>query len=145
MKKVFFWSFLWIFGLGSCHQDEGCCDYLDQEYFGKWLLVERGYSPGAGYITEPIAPQAGLFIEMLPGGRFNSNIEGLKDRHFYAILDNPQDDRPVLALFKDQQEFTDDLDQLEHSYNAANDDNELTLSFRFCIEGCHLKFINTDQ
>ena len=122
--------------LSAC-EDEFCCIDPEGDIVDTWILFERGYSPGAGYIVEPISETPAQTMVIRSDGRFSSNIRDLgKYRHFVVL---PDQDHQVLALFEKKPPKTLNLDELEHSYIIEFQENgTVNLYFRYCIEGCHL-------
>jgi hypothetical protein len=142
MRTLFFLIVLPFFVL-SC-ENKDCCTFPGEsatELHGTWLLYERGYSPGAGYITEAVSAEPAQTITFQRDGKINTNFEGWKDYTFYRVLHDDQTGDDVLALFKEEPHGELDVRQLEHSYSISyDDDGNLRLAFRWCIEGCHLGF-----
>lgn len=145
--KIFLFSIVSLIII-SCEQDnispEGS-DAVTMTLPGTWQLYERGYSPGAGYITDPVSTIPSQEISLQENGRFSSNIEGLENFLFYAVL-NDGFDNEILALFT-KIPGADDLkiENLEHSYMVNFEKNILKLHYRWCIEGCHLGFRPLDD
>ena len=118
------------------------CDQnsVDPPDTGNWLLYERGYSPGAGYITEDVAAIPPQTLTLNADGSMKSSIGELSEYKFYLILEQGDDKNKILAVYKvrpvDQHP---DINKLERSYEMAFDEEgNLKLSFRWCFEGCHL-------
>lgn len=124
--------------LGAC-DDNGI---PNQNFSNAWLLYERGYSPGAGYITESVPDNPAQIIRLMEENRFSSNIEGLEKFGYYRILSDTTSDYPVLALFETSSEADKvlDINKLEHSYIMESTGDTMKLYFRWCFEGCHLGF-----
>src|SRR5690242_16330375 len=107
---------------------------------GSWILYERGYSPGAGYITEDVSAVPPQTLALNENGSMTSTIGELSDYKFYLILEHDADKNKILAVFKDRPiDQHPDINKLERSYDIALDEEgNLKLSFRWCNEGCHL-------
>jgi hypothetical protein len=128
--------FLFILFAFAC-EDQFCCINPEDDIVDTWVLFERGYSPGAGYIVEPINETPAQTMVLRSNGRFSSNIEDLKKYHHFAIL--PDQDHQVLALFEKKPPMTLNLDEVDHSYMIEFQENgTVNLYYRFCFEGCHL-------
>jgi hypothetical protein len=136
----------------SCETATDCCvppPDSNQWLFGSWLLYERGYSPGAGYFTEPVDPEPPQTLKLRLDYTVKTTIPSLIAFKFYRILDDPNFDRKILALFpSDPGDQVLDLMNLDHSYIIESEDGtRIKLIFRFCFEGCHLglkRFENND-
>ncbi|MBT1702214.1 hypothetical protein [Chryseosolibacter indicus] len=125
----------------TCDDNESHVSQVEpKNVAGRWVLYERGYSPGSGYITEQIPANPAQEITLEQTKRFTSNIQGLSDYKFYEILDDTNLQVKVLALFKAKPEGFVEINNLEHSYNLEVKDGNLRLAYRFCIEGCHMAF-----
>jgi hypothetical protein len=106
---------------------------------GTWLLNEHGYSPGDRYITEPVPATPPRVIKFFTDGRVSSNIGMISEYHFFEIVPDDQTQTPILILYKTAEEAIAKAEP-RHSYNMQFSNGELRLSYRFCIEGCHMKF-----
>ena len=148
-------NFLYVFSivvflpLISCN-DEACCE-LEPEgdnkpLAGVWQLFESGYSPGGGYIVVEVAADPPLLITFNEDGTVISNMEGMEEYKFYALVDDPYQDGQFIAFFKNKP-TNDDLEaevfDLSYSFEITGD--ELKLYYRFCIEGCHLGFKRLEE
>lgn len=110
---------------------------INKELVNTWLLFERGYSPGAGYITDEVSPNPAQTMSFQPDGQFSSTIEGLRDYKYYSVIQDSTQE--VLALYFDQPSASDqELENLTHSYNIEFTEDAVKLYFRWCIEGCHM-------
>ena len=147
MKKLFILGILILTALStSCQEDDPeieCCLPFDiaTSLSGKWLVYERGYSPGDRYITEevPATPAQNMTFEA--ENVFSSNITGLEVYAHFKIFEDPHaEGGMVLALFSELSDMQGaDPNQLEHSYTLEEYSNgNIKMGFRFCIEGCHL-------
>ena len=125
----------------SCTEKE-CC--LNQEensvnaISGEWLLYEHGYSPGAGYVIEPVSSVPPQRIEFKDNGELLSTVEGLTDYKFYSVKGD------VVGLFKTNPGPAPDSLAFTNSYNFKFENGNLKLHFRYCIEGCHMAFKKVD-
>jgi hypothetical protein len=121
----------------SCNEKD-CCVGLEKEgsdqLTGSWLLFERGYSPGAGYIIEPVSAVPPQTIEFKSNGEISCSVSGLTEYKFYSVKGD------VVGLFKSDPGPSPDSLAFTHSYNFSFEDGNLKLSYRYCIEGCHLGF-----
>lgn len=121
----------------SCGEKD-CCVGLDKkgtgELAGAWILSERGYSPGAGYIVEPVSPVPPQVIDFKSNGELSCSISGLTDYKFYAVSGD------IVALYKTDPGPSPDSITFIHSYHFSVEGDQLKLGFRYCYEGCHLGF-----
>jgi len=120
----------------SCDENE-CCVNPDDEMssiLGRWILCERGLSPGSGYIIEPISTDPPQTIELKGNGELTSTVAGLSDYKFYAVKGD------IVGLFRTYPGPAPDSSAFTHSYHAVFEDGKLKLYFRYCFEGCHLGF-----
>jgi hypothetical protein len=129
----------------SCDQN----DNADPEFLspgatltGSWLMTEYGYSPGGGYFTEPIAPVPAQTIAFNANGEMWSNAEGLTQYKYYRVMEDPYfpgSGYNIVVLFTTNPEGQPlDPKNLSPSYSIVFTDTLLKLSYRWCIEGCHL-------
>lgn len=130
MKKFTFIAIL-LLAIGC---DE-CCNELPDgsDLIGKWQVVEVGFSPGAGYITNKVTESR--FVEFGDDHGFNSNYDGLEDIRFYRI--NNEEEMPVLELFPNVPK-ENEPDQLVYKYWLSMDEDMLKLAYVYCVEGCHI-------
>jgi hypothetical protein len=121
----------------SCNEKD-CCVGVEKEdsneLAGKWLLFERGYSPGAGYIIEPVSAVPPQIIEFKSNGELSCSVSGLTEYKFYSVNGD------IVGLFKSDPGPSPDSLAFTHSYNFSFEDNNLKLGYRYCFEGCHLGF-----
>jgi hypothetical protein len=125
----------------GCEQRDCCSPLapLDGSLVGEWQLYERGYSPGAGYITEEVPAEPSQTFHFLADGTFSSSIQSMDGYKYYLVLDDPQSDQDILSLYKtDPGNKPQDIYKLEHSYSMVMGEGTLKLHYRWCIEGCHL-------
>jgi hypothetical protein len=113
----------------------------NQQIVGSWRCVETGYSPGDKYIVETvpaIPPQTVTFRDDFTMSSTNMALEKFK---FYRILPDSTIKRDVIAFLEEDPGMkTLNLADLNTTYSILWDENDLVLNFRWCIEGCHLKF-----
>ncbi len=114
----------------------------DGELTGTWGVFESGYSPGAGYIVEPVPSSPLQYLSFKPNGNaFQSNFHGLENFKFYLIIDDPDSEEDILALYHQLPEHpeNEEIMNLQHSYIIHPvEDGKVELWYRFCIEGCHI-------
>lgn len=121
----------------SCEEKECCVNPEEDganDISGAWLLFERGYSPGAGYIIEPVSAVPPQLIKFKDNGELSCTVEGLTDYKFYSVQGD------VVGLFKTNPGPEPDSLAFTHSYNFTFENGNLKLGFRYCYEGCHLGF-----
>ena len=136
---IIFPALLLLFSL-SC-KEECCSGEEDQSSLrGSWLLDERGYSPGAGYIVEKVAPIPAQQITFRAGSSLTSTVNGLAQFKFYFIVDDTLSDDKIVNFFISEPQ---DTRQSTTSYSYEITDGKLKLYYRYCIEGCHLGFRRT--
>lgn len=121
----------------SCDEKE-CCVNVEEEgandILGEWLLYERGYSPGAGYVIEPVSAVPPQLIKFKDNGILSCTVKGLTDYKFYSVQSD------VVGLFKTDPGPEPDSLAFTHSYHFTFENGSLKLGFRYCYEGCHLGF-----
>ena len=142
MKKLFYpvVTLLMFCVLLSC-EEKDCCVNLEGEsntLTGTWLLFERGYSPGAGYVIEPVSASPAQTLTFQSNGRMTATLDGLSDYKFYFIKDHPDPEQQIIALYKKYPGESPDPSTFTTSYHFHFDGNNLKLYYRYCIEGCHL-------
>ena len=106
---------------------------------GTWLLNEHGYSPGDRYITEPVPALPSQTITFFADGRMSSNLAGLSEYKFFEIDFDEAIQSAYLVVYKTAEEAIAKAEPL-HSYNLQFPNGELRIAYRYCIEGCHMKF-----
>src|SRR5688572_14090287 len=115
----------------SCDEKD-CCAGAEKEgnddLAGDWLLFERGYSPGAGYIIEPVSAVPPQIIEFKNNGELSCSVSGLTEYKFYSVQGD------VVGLFKSDPGPSPDSLAFTHSYNFSFEDGNLKLGFRYCYE-----------
>jgi len=128
----------------SCTETKDCCVFPLSEdgaeaFGGSWLLFERGYSLGAGYVTVEVPATPAQLLAFDGDKVFASNISVLEAFTYYAVLDDPNSGDKVLALLtEDPGLVTPDVETVQHSYTIEWSASALTLHYRWCIEGCHI-------
>jgi hypothetical protein len=124
--------------IGCVEKEDMCCVIPEKQPLdGVWLFFERGYSPGAGYITERVSSEPAQKL-VLTDGKVSSTTEGWENLKFYRILNDTVYHSPYIAFYT-----TDPDSQLSNSpatYSFDLEGDILTLRFRWCIEGCHMAF-----
>lgn len=126
-----------------------CDENLAVEYqaSGTWILYEQGFSIGSGYNTEAVSPVPAQTLTLNADGSLSTTVNVWQKYKYYLIIDPGDGQRKVLALY--EQEPSDpnpDLKTVSVGYNmVADEDGNLKLYFRRCIEGCHLAFRKYSQ
>src|SRR5690349_1233192 len=88
---------------------------------GNWIFYERGYSPGAGYITEDVAAVPPQTLALYEDGSMKSSIGELSEYKFYLVLEQGTDKNKILAVYKDRPaDQHPDINTLERSYEMAS-------------------------
>lgn len=123
----------------SCENTSECCVVLEEKtnLTGKWQVYEVGYSPGDVYVTEQVAEDPAQIMNFEPGNQFSSNVEGLEKFRYYSVIEDTLSEGSILAL---HEVLPDNgaVSNLNQSYNIRYGNGNITLHFRFCIEGCHI-------
>jgi hypothetical protein len=115
--------------------DRVCCGTFDSdELAGKWLVYEKGYSPGFDYIVEDVPAFPAQTIRF-NNGRVQTTGDTFKGIHFYEILTDTATNTQYVALYSDDPE-AETVPQSTYSFSLDN--SVLKLYFRWCYEGCHL-------
>lgn len=142
MKNLLF--ILGVFFLIACedtHENPEIIVETETTIEGHWVLYERGYSPGVGYIVEKVNDNPSSKITLTFEKEFSSNIKGLEQFKYYRVVMDSALDTQILALYKTNPGTIEpDVKSLEHSYYIELQEDDLKLSFRYCIEGCHMSF-----
>ncbi|WP_288423477.1 hypothetical protein [uncultured Spirosoma sp.] len=106
---------------------------------GSWQYVERGYSPGAGYIVEPIHKTPVQQVDFLPDGTLR--LVNTEDQLFATArtyrIDSTQRGK-LLSLFNGEKAIVG----LPMTMRIRNDTLRLSPP---CIEGCHFAFVRLRQ
>lgn len=106
---------------------------------GSWHYVERGYSPGAGYIVEPIPKTPVQQVDFLPDGTLR--LVNTEDQLFATArtyrIDSTQRGKQ-LSLFNGEKAIVG----LPMTMRIRNDTLRLSPP---CIEGCHFAFVRLRQ
>lgn len=108
---------------------------------GTWLLFESGYSPGDKYIVEHVDAKPAQKITFNADGTATSTVFGWEQIQYYYAFKNDRGE-DIVSLFTT---LPDDIDSVpaqdRRDYNVYFDeDGNVKLAFRFCFEGCHVKF-----
>lgn len=108
---------------------------------GSWLYVEYGYSPGDKYHTVPVPADPPGTLTFKSDLTMSSKNMGLDQYKYYRLLQDTVADRQVIAFFEeDPGQASPSLAGLSPTYNIVWQENHLVLHYRWCIEGCHIKF-----
>lgn len=143
MTKLFktgvaLFALLMVGVMSSCDEKDCCAFGEDEGLTGTWLLYERGYSPGAGYITEPVSASPAQTLTFQDNGEMTSSINGSDEYEFYFIQGN------VIAFYKVYPGPSPDPSTFTTSFNLSRVGHNLKLQYRFCIEGCHMELRKID-
>ena len=139
MSRIFTCFALAILTFSCDEEVRGIERIRDSSLTGTWLYTEYGYSPGAGYFTEPVSPIPPQTITLMEDLTLRTNIQGLTKYRFYRILEDPNGTNLILAMYAvDPGDTPQDITQLEHSYSIIHEDDLLRLNYRWCFEGCHI-------
>ena len=117
--------------VAGCEQD--CCNHTESLsdsnsiLQGNWLLVERGYSPGFGYYTDPVPAFPAKTLTLSEQGRVVSTIDELKDYSYYQIAEDPASDEMVIGFFETKPHGPVVLGEFEHSYSIRWEEGNLML------------------
>jgi len=132
--------------LGACSDDEKKIDEpevttYDDPLNGEWLLYETGSSPGSGYNIKKVSANPAQTLTIKDDGTISFNFDSLSNFKFYRLLEDPNSESKVLALYKsDPGTEPQDVSTLRVSYSVSFVNGNLKLGFRWCVEGCHLGF-----
>ena len=121
----------------SCGEESGFPDNGDHEIAGTWLNVEQGYSPGSGYVTEKVPENPALTLRLQRDLRVSSNMEGFSKFRFYRLSSNSS---RVVFYEGDPGPAAPDFSGVLNTYGIEWEGSMMKLSYRGCIEGCHLGF-----
>ena len=138
MKKVLLYAICIL--LFSC-EDKFTSEESQQDaraLLGTWLLYEKGYSPGAGYIVEAVGAELEQTITFKNNHRMEVTIPWLEDFEYYAVMMDENNQDVVLAFYESNPGPSPKLSSSDHKYTLVTDESGIKLYFRFCIEGCHL-------
>lgn len=142
MKVFSFTLVLAVVMLSGC-ASEDCAkvsETTSDSWLGDWLLVERGYSPGAGYIVDPVPSSPAQVLTLRTNCTMTSSAEALRDYQYYRIFDDPYSESPVIAFFSSTPDDAITLEDCDVSYNIVWEDDLMKLWYLYCFEGCHLGF-----
>ena len=119
----------------SCRDSDYIHPVAGRPLVGTWLYVERGYSPGAGYIIEKISSNPTQIIRFTAQNTVST--ANLSDTAFTAARTYRVDSTGSgarLVLFDEKQQ------QLPFSMTIRIENDTLRLS-PSCFEGCHFLFV----
>jgi len=140
MKKLLICVSIGLVALGAISCERDCCtEQQENDLVGKWLLYERGWSPGAGYFIDPVSPVPPQEMEFKNNGELSCSVEGITDYNFYSVRGD------IVGLFKDDPGPSPDSLAFTYSYLFRFNDGNLELWFRYCDEGCHLAFKQVER
>jgi hypothetical protein len=128
-------------------EEKDCCVFDEGEgsaLAGTWLLYERGYSPGGGYIVEEVNNSPAQSLTFKSNGQMSSSLEGLEEYKFFYIQDDPVPEQRIVAFYKHYPGQSPDPSTFNPSYHFSFEGQNLKLYFRYCIEGCHLGLQKVD-
>ncbi|MEQ9441917.1 MAG: hypothetical protein RIG62_22950 [Cyclobacteriaceae bacterium] len=127
-----------LLSMVSCEDHQDCCLPMDS-LIGTWQVYETGYSPGGGYIVEEVPDEPAQIMEFKSDHQFWSNRQGLDDYSYYLILED-NSKGSILALYKNEldAENNQEIHSLSHIYVSVFKEGKVKLSFRDCVEGCHI-------
>ena len=125
--------------LWACQQEEYVQPIAGQPLVGSWQYVERGYSPGSGYVTEAIplkpvqtidftAQQSVSTVNM--GNEFDNSLTAART---YRV-DSTGNHSAKLVLFDEKRQ------ELAYPMSIRITGDTLRL-MPPCIEGCHFLFV----
>ena len=140
MKKILF-LFLATSLAFSCEYEELLDEELNLAIADSWLQVEYGLSPGGGYYTVPVPADPPKTITFKGDFTMSSTNMGLDKYEHFRIVEDTLRSQQVIAFFEDDPGNKHlDLVGLSPTYIISLEENHLTLYYRWCIEGCHMKF-----
>ena len=132
-----YFTWLLLVGLWSCQKTEYVQPVPGQPLIGTWQYVERGYSPGSGYIIEAI-PSKPVQTISFAAQRSVSTVN-VTDNSFTAArtyrVDSTGNNSAKLVLFDDKRQ---ELAYSPMRIQIKSDTLELVPS---CVEGCHFLFV----
>lgn len=145
MKNIFALIFLsslaWSCEYENISAEEVTEEAGTQSIVGSWLLVETGYSIGGPIIKVPVPADPPKTITLDPDLTLSSVNAGFDGYKYYRILEDTAIDRQVIAFFQeDPGSGPLELAGLQPTYNIFWEGNYVNLNYRWCIEGCHMKF-----
>ena len=130
-----------LLGAGSCYNNQDCClpSGEMEGLIGKWQIYEHGYSPGGGYIVKEVPNEPAQILTFESDNQFWSKNAGMDGFSYYLII-NDRSEGNILALYEEEPDIKENQDtkSLAHSYMITYDKGNVKLSFRYCIEGCHI-------
>lgn len=99
---------------------------------GTWLLYERGYSPGSGYIIEKIPAKPEQTLTFTADGKLHAQGDGLK---YYQSFSQFRLDTLNTAV---RIHYSPSETNYSEGVYLKNDTLKL---YQPCIEGCHSGFV----
>jgi hypothetical protein len=139
--------FCLILFVASCREDEKPLSKTEKSdsLVGRWLYVERGYSPGAGYITEPVPGTPVQTIQFFPDLTMDTDVEGLSDFKYYRLSKDITSEAVVLTLFRQNPDDGNPSNEVWNRYFVTWEGETLKLHQQGCIEGCHMGFRRVNE
>ena len=120
---------------------EGVTGEINDSILGTWLHVEYGLSPGGGYYIFPVPADPPQTITFKGDFTMSSTNMGFEMYKYYRLLEDTDADRQVIAFLKKNPGNEPlELAGLSPTYYTFWNGNHLNLNYRWCIEGCHMKF-----
>jgi hypothetical protein len=138
MRNIIAIVLLGLIVIGCDSKDESFSTEQIQGLNGTWLLTEQGWSPGSGYIVDPVAPSPVQTVSFTGHKTFSSNIQGLSEFKFFAVMEGDNDITNLL-LYVDDPESENGKPASKKFYIELND-GLLKVMPIGCIEGCHFGF-----
>jgi hypothetical protein len=146
MKKILTLFFVASLAL-SCEyetigvQEEVAEEEINHSIPGTWLYVEYGYSPGDVYNIVPVPADPPKTITFKGDLTMSSTDMGFEMYKYYRLLEDTVVDRQVIAFFEeDPGNGPLELAGLSPTWYTFWNGNHLNLNYRWCFEGCHMKF-----
>ncbi|WP_460960318.1 hypothetical protein [Spirosoma litoris] len=118
--------------LSNCHSNNSITPVYGQGLSGKWLLVEQGYSPGAGYIIDKIPAASQQILVFTDDRRVQAQGDKLRSYQFYTQFRLDTTNQVVLI------HFSPSINGYSEQVSLSNSTLKL---YPPCVEGCHLGFI----
>lgn len=122
--------------------EENHCEFLtivgEPDIEGKWQVYEKGSSPGSGYVIEKVPNKPAQIVEFRSDNILVTNVLG--DYSYYYLITDLTTGEDIVALYKTEQNAEEiTMADLGVSYALKQCENgKISLSFRYCREGCHL-------
>jgi hypothetical protein len=142
MKKLLLFILtLMVFACADEFEPEKSEKTLNQDVVGSWRFAEFGYSPGDKYYVEAVSPLLFQTITFKDDSTMSSTNMQLEKFKYYRILKDTLYDGEVIAfLEEDPGKKKLDLATLSPTYSIKWEEDDLFLNYRWCYEGCHMKF-----